>query len=180
MLSYDHSNEDPSAMAKRVSTTHLSPTSVDEMRRYIVKAQRRHRVTFSSAATFEFPVAFGTSALPKETGPALGMAQTHSKMYMTDISRDTDPKHGRVIYFTHLERVTLLKAAHVDVHEIAAYCDEAIEIRQSREREANAFHLERLEKRRIRQAATILLDLVSASDDEEPARKRRRVVDSTV
>ncbi|KAH9136597.1 hypothetical protein AeRB84_014675, partial [Aphanomyces euteiches] len=66
MLSYD--NEDPSA--KRVSTTLLSPTSVDELRYDIARSQRRrHRVTFSTATTFEFPVAFGASALPKERGP---------------------------------------------------------------------------------------------------------------
>ncbi|KAG9409663.1 hypothetical protein AC1031_019925 [Aphanomyces cochlioides] len=175
MLSYNNSNEDPSAMAKRVSTTLLSPTSVDELRRDIARAQRRHRVTFSTATTFEFPVAFGASALPKERGPPIGMTQIHSNMYTTDISNNTECKRGVVMKFANLERIALLKAASVDAHEIAAYCREAAEIRQSRQ---EAAHDEHRARRRKREAASALLQL-AGYDIVEPSNKRRRVLHVT-
>ncbi|CAK4102799.1 unnamed protein product [Aphanomyces euteiches] len=174
MLSYDNSNEEPSAMAKRVATTLLSPTSVDELRRDLAQ-RRRHRVTFSTATTFEFPVAFGASALPKERGPPVGMTQIHSNMCTTDISNNSECKRGVVMKFANLERMDLLKAASVDAHEIAVYCREAAEIRQSRQ---EAAHEEHRARRRKREAASALLQL-AGYDMVEPSTKRRRVLHVT-
>ncbi|CAK4136194.1 unnamed protein product [Aphanomyces euteiches] len=174
MLSYD--NEDQSA--KRVSTTLLSPTSVGELRRDIARSQRRrHRVTFSTATTFEFPVAFGASALPKEREPSVGMTQIHSNMYMTDISNDnTECKRGIEMKLANLERMALLKAAAVDAHEIAAYCREAAEIRQSRQ---EAAHEEHRARRRKREAASALLQLAGYDIVEASSTKRHRVLHVT-
>ncbi|CAK4631631.1 hypothetical protein LEN26_019839 [Aphanomyces euteiches] len=170
MSSYYSSNENPSA--KRLSTTLLSPTSVDEIRHDMARAQRRlHRVTFSTATTFEFPVAFGASALPKERGPPVGMTLIHSNVYTTDISINTECKRGVVMKFANLERIALLKAASVDAHEMAAYMREAAEIRQSRQ---EAAHDEHRARRRKRDAASALLQLAGYDIVEPPSNKRRR------
>ncbi|CAK4773185.1 unnamed protein product [Aphanomyces euteiches] len=151
MSSYNNSNENPSA--KRLSTTLLSPTSVDEIRHDMARAQRRlHRVTFTTATTFEFPVAFGASALPKkEDLPSC--------------------KRGVVMKFANLERIALLKAASVDAHEMAAYMREAAEIRLSRQ---EAAHDEHRARRRKRDAASALLQLAGYGIVEPPSNKRRR------
>ncbi|CAK4659630.1 hypothetical protein LEN26_020563 [Aphanomyces euteiches] len=142
----------------------LSPVSVDAIHE-IVDVPCQRRVQFTTATTYVFPIALGASALPKETGAPVGMAWTHSSMYTTDLSKSRACKRGRVCKFKHAERIALLKTAGVDLREIASYCGEAIDIRQSR---AEAIIEYRREKLRAREAEI-------ESFDEEPTPKRRRM-----
>ncbi|RLO12420.1 hypothetical protein DYB28_003373 [Aphanomyces astaci] len=88
-------------------------------------------VQFTTATTFTFPLTYGGSALPKDSGPPIGMAMNHVTVQVADA---TTPKRrrSRVRKFSHLERIELLKAAEITPRHIAAYCAEAIEIRASR------------------------------------------------
>ncbi|KAF0692009.1 Aste57867_16851 [Aphanomyces stellatus] len=111
---------------------------------------KKAALTFTTTTTYLFHVAIGGSALPSETGPAIGLASTHFDVQVDPITPSKRCRRGRVRKFNHLERITLLKDAHFPVCDIAAYCSEAIDIRQSRA--ATVFEV-RQQKRKLEQEA---------------------------
>ncbi|CAK4133943.1 unnamed protein product [Aphanomyces euteiches] len=117
-------------LRKMEDKTTESPTHVEAL--YEVPAQRRY-VQFSTATTYIFKTAYGGSALPKDTGPAIGMSYLHVDEVVEDLHTDRSHRRSRVRRFNHLERIEMLKRAEYDVKEIATFCMDAIEIRKSRQ-----------------------------------------------
>ncbi|KAF0692011.1 Aste57867_16853 [Aphanomyces stellatus] len=148
-----------------------SPISVDcDSLLVVVPAPRR--VRFETATTYVFPVACGGSALPKETGPPVGMAWTHNDTYTTDLAASgLKCRRGRVRKFTHLERIALLRAADVSGHEIAALCAESIAIRTSRAATVHEVrrHKRKLQARRERHHDAADDDDAETSSDDDDA-----------
>ncbi|RHY25349.1 hypothetical protein DYB25_008575 [Aphanomyces astaci] len=89
-------------------------------------------VQFTTTTTYIFHTALGGSALPTETGPALGLARRHFDIHVADLPSSRYCRRGRVRKIGHHERIDLLKAAGFPVKDIAEFCSEAIDIRQSR------------------------------------------------
>ncbi|RHY30440.1 hypothetical protein DYB32_007830 [Aphanomyces invadans] len=89
-------------------------------------------VSFTTAEIYTFDVAYGGSAVPKLTGPPIGLAPTHTHVTYTDLSKSTHCRRGTVRKFNHLERIELLKQAEYHVQDIATFCVEALAIRKSR------------------------------------------------
>ncbi|CAK4077454.1 unnamed protein product [Aphanomyces euteiches] len=95
-------------------------------------ARRAKRVSFTTATTYVFPLEYGGSAVPKEHGPPIGLAKTHSHVECTTI-KNVKSKRGRVRKFDHVERMLLLQQlASYSRKEVAMFCFDAIAIRRSR------------------------------------------------
>ncbi|OQR82809.1 hypothetical protein ACHHYP_15519 [Achlya hypogyna] len=88
------------------------------------------RLTFSTVTTYEFPLTYGGSAVPDETGPPIGLAPVHTRASVTALSSAHKPR--RVAKWPHADRVAVLQNADFTPAEIAAICFEAIDIRRSR------------------------------------------------
>ncbi|EQC41571.1 hypothetical protein SDRG_01532 [Saprolegnia diclina VS20] len=88
------------------------------------------QVTFGIATTFLFGVDVNGSALPKESGPPIGLARKHHSVTIERIE-DACPRRGRVRKFNHTERLELLQPLY-DPKALAAFCYEAIDVRKSR------------------------------------------------
>ncbi|KAF0692005.1 Aste57867_16847 [Aphanomyces stellatus] len=127
-------------------------------------------VQFTTATTYLFGVAHGGSAVPKKTGPAVGMTRTHCDVFTHDIADSSTKHRRRVRKFNHLERVAMLKAAAYTGHDIAAFCMEAINIRQSRQ--ATADEVRALKKRA---ALDETADGAKNDDPSETHKKCRRM-----
>ncbi|RQM25833.1 hypothetical protein B5M09_007143 [Aphanomyces astaci] len=104
-------------------------------------------VTFTTATTYLFDVAYGGSALPKTTGPPIGLAPSHTHITHVDLSTSAHCRRGSVRKFTHLERIDMLKRAEYHVQDIAAFCVEALAIRKSRAIAADEARAEKKRKR---------------------------------
>ncbi|KAF0692010.1 Aste57867_16852 [Aphanomyces stellatus] len=133
-----------------------SPTHVEAL--FEVDAPRV--VQFTTATTFLFNVAYGGSALPKESGPPVGMAITHFDVHEEDLRVPRSHRGCRVRKFNHLERIALLKRAEYHVQEIAAFCMDAIDVRKSRANTLKELAAEKkeLRKRKRMAAATDAID----------------------
>ncbi|KAF0690815.1 Aste57867_17831 [Aphanomyces stellatus] len=97
---------------------------------------KKKSLSFTSATTFVFPVAYGGSAIPETAGPPIGLATHHvtsSTIDLSSISPRRRYERTGVHRFSHLERVRLLKAAKYTGRDIACFCSEAMDIRSSRE-----------------------------------------------
>ncbi|OQR83015.1 hypothetical protein ACHHYP_15227 [Achlya hypogyna] len=144
--------------AKRLPEDH-APRDLDASMACMLQAvdcllgeRRPKRVAFSTATTYTFAVAYGGSALPKESGPPIGLARKHSAtscLRINDLPRSGAP--SRVRKFDHLERIALLKNADYDVREIASFCLEAVDLRKSRSETNEAWTALR-RKRKLEQA----------------------------
>ncbi|OQS07522.1 hypothetical protein THRCLA_00471 [Thraustotheca clavata] len=98
----------------------------------VLRARSSKHVAFDTATTYTFEVAYGGSALPKDSGPPIGMARTHCMKTIEYIKETMPCGNGKVRKFDHLERIAMLKSARYDVHDIAAFCLEAIDVRKNR------------------------------------------------
>ncbi|CAK4190884.1 unnamed protein product [Aphanomyces euteiches] len=122
-----------------------SPTHVEALIAMEVPL-RPTRVHFSTATTYLFNPAYGGSALPKETGPPIGMAITHFDVVEQDLSTRPTCRRGSVRKFNHLERIEILKQAEYHVQEIASFCMDAIALRKSRQETVDEVRRERKRK----------------------------------
>ncbi|RHY02628.1 hypothetical protein DYB25_011574 [Aphanomyces astaci] len=112
-----------------------SPTHVEALFEVTAPVSRPRVVTFTTATTFVFSVAYGGSALPKESGPPIGMCSFHTDEFHEDLREEPPPPcRRRVRKFDHLERIDMLKRAKYHVQDIATFCMDAIDIRKSRQR----------------------------------------------
>ncbi|KAF0692012.1 Aste57867_16854 [Aphanomyces stellatus] len=127
---------------------HASPTHVEAFFEVAPPSPPRLRVHFATATTFLFDVAYGGSALPKETGPPIGMASTHIGVVEEDLTTHMRCRRGRVRKFDHLERIAMLKAADYHVQDIASFCMDAIDVRKSRQATLDEVHAERRREKR--------------------------------
>ncbi|OQS07519.1 hypothetical protein THRCLA_00474 [Thraustotheca clavata] len=121
--------------SKKAASTPSSPLNIDCDLQQLCAPRRVH---FGIATTYLFNVAHGGSALPKKTGPAIGMTMHHidvEQVHLEDID-DLD-KCGSVRKFEHLERVEMLKMANYSGRDIADFCMQAIEVRKTREETRN-------------------------------------------
>ncbi|ETV93843.1 hypothetical protein H310_12195 [Aphanomyces invadans] len=107
------------------------------------------RVTFTTATTYTFSVSYGGSAVPKTTGPPIGLAPTHTSSTSIDLSKSKLCRRGSVRKFNHLERIGLLKEAQYHVQDIAAFCVEALAIRKSRADTVNEVRAEKNATKRM-------------------------------
>ncbi|OQR83035.1 hypothetical protein ACHHYP_15237 [Achlya hypogyna] len=90
------------------------------------------QVTFSTTTTYFFDVAYNGSALPKESGPPIGLARKHDTVVIAPLdSTDDSMRRSRLGKFNHLERIGMLQGLY-DSRTIALFCCEAIDVRQSR------------------------------------------------
>ncbi|KDO34673.1 hypothetical protein SPRG_00736 [Saprolegnia parasitica CBS 223.65] len=123
-----------STLARPCAAATASPLHVD----CDLGAFAGKRVAFSSATTYEFAVAYGGSAIPSSSGPPIGLARLHSSFTTTDLRElweddaDNEVPTKTVRKFEHLERIALLKRAGCHVQDIAVFCLEAMEVRNSR------------------------------------------------
>ncbi|KAF0708676.1 Aste57867_6261 [Aphanomyces stellatus] len=92
----------------------------------------KKRVRFTTVTTFVFPLAHGGSAVPKDQGPPIGLASTHSKQECQLITEAPISRRGRVRKFTNIERMTLLKKAGYSRNEVAQMCLDVIDVCKSR------------------------------------------------
>jgi hypothetical protein len=125
---------------------------------------------FTTATTYLFRVAYGGSALPKESGPAIGLAMTHHDVSTMNFDSTKKYKRGHVRKFDHLERIDMLKTAAYSAKDIAEFCVEAIEIRKSRS--ATVEEVQRKRKRaneRVCCSKRRMFNSDSSSDDEYDA-----------
>ncbi|RHY20346.1 hypothetical protein DYB36_002917 [Aphanomyces astaci] len=106
-------------------------------------------VTFTTATTYLFDVAYGGSALPKTTGPPIGLAPSHTHITHVDLGTSAHCRRGSVRKFTHLERIDMLKRAEYHVQDIAAFCVEALAIRKSRAIAADEARAEKQHMKRM-------------------------------
>ncbi|KDO34678.1 hypothetical protein SPRG_00741 [Saprolegnia parasitica CBS 223.65] len=118
---------------------------------YHAAASKAKRVQFTTETTYYFDVAYGGSALPSESGPPIGLAPNHCHRTTAAVVMSAT-KRRHVRKFDHLERIELLKAADYHVKEIAQFCFEAMDVRNSR-KDTRA----RLNKMRRRAAARRVL-----------------------
>ncbi|OQR80570.1 hypothetical protein THRCLA_23459 [Thraustotheca clavata] len=109
-------------------------------------------VTFTNATTYLFGVDVNGSALPKESGPPIGLARTHFSMEIEPLN-DLGKRKSRVRKFDHLERIGMLKPLY-DSKTLALFCYEAIDARKGRiETEDELAQMEsRLQLRRQKRA----------------------------
>ena len=105
---------------------------------FSVSSVTRKCVQFSTATEYIFDVAYGGSALPSNSGPAIGLEATHKEILTVDVK----DKLGRVDKFNPLERVALLKNKY-SLNDIVSFCEEANNIRESRAREVEVVHRKR-------------------------------------
>ncbi|CAK4190881.1 unnamed protein product [Aphanomyces euteiches] len=108
-----------------------SPTHVEALIAMEVPL-RPTRVHFSTATTYLFNPAYGGSALPKETGPPIGMAITHFDVVEQDLKHTTD--------------VSSWQRTQYHVQEIASFCMDAIALRKSRQETVDEVRRERKRK----------------------------------
>ncbi|CAK4638229.1 unnamed protein product [Aphanomyces euteiches] len=113
-----------------MATSSLMPCKTPVM--HLRTTKHMKQVSFATATTYYFPLEYGGSAVPKEHGPPIGLAKTHSRQECINLKHHT-PKRSRVRKFDHVERMMLLqeKASYTQ-REVAMFCFEAIAIRRSR------------------------------------------------
>ncbi|EQC41570.1 hypothetical protein SDRG_01531 [Saprolegnia diclina VS20] len=87
-------------------------------------------VTFSTETTYLFDVDVNGSALPKESGPPIGLAQQHHAMTVASLD-GLVKRRSRVRKFDHLDRLEMLKPLY-DPKTLASFCYEAIDTRKER------------------------------------------------
>ncbi|RHY30438.1 hypothetical protein DYB32_007829 [Aphanomyces invadans] len=129
-----------------------SPTHVEALFEVTPpRAPSSRVVTFTTATTYVFNVAYGGSALPKKSGPPIGMADIHidefhedlrDELYQLQTSDVEHKRRRRVRKFDHLERIDMLKRAKYHVRDIATFCMDAIDIRKSRQESLHQFRRE--------------------------------------
>ncbi|KDO34680.1 hypothetical protein SPRG_00744 [Saprolegnia parasitica CBS 223.65] len=124
-------------------------------------------VTFGSRTTYLFGVDVNGSALPKESGPPIGLAQTHHTMTIERSVERLEKRRRRVRRFDHTERIRMLQTLY-DAKTLATFCYEAIDSRKERLETAEELaQAERcLAARRRKRAAEMA----------PPAAKRQRMV----
>ncbi|EQC41577.1 hypothetical protein SDRG_01538 [Saprolegnia diclina VS20] len=122
-----------STLARPCAAATASPVHVEcDLGAFVGK-----RVAFAVATTYEFEVGYGGSAIPSSSGPPIGLARVHSSSTTIDLREPSDDDDSNasaktVRKFEHLERIALLKRAGCHVQDIAVFCLEAMEIRNSR------------------------------------------------
>ncbi|OQR91962.1 hypothetical protein THRCLA_22422 [Thraustotheca clavata] len=138
------------------------------------------RLQFTTVTIYEFPLTYGGSAVPEDTGPPIGLASTHVHHSVARLDEDKKPRRGRVARWPHADRVEVLKKACFTQKEIAAICFEAIDIRRSRletvEEIQQLRELERKKKRkelrRAKRAREECKESEDCQDAQEPSTKR--------
>ncbi|KDO34679.1 hypothetical protein SPRG_00743 [Saprolegnia parasitica CBS 223.65] len=109
-------------------------------------------VAFSTETTFLFGVDVNGSALPKESGPPIGLARKHHTMTIASLDGIVK-RRRRVRKFDHLDRLEMLKPLY-DSKTLAAFCYEAIDTRKERiETEEELLQNERRLQARARKRA---------------------------
>ncbi|OQS03303.1 hypothetical protein THRCLA_21193 [Thraustotheca clavata] len=111
-------------------------------------------VSFTTETTYLFSIDVNGSALPKESGPPIGLAKTHHTILIEKIDDGLTQRNGKVRKFDHLERIQMLKKLY-DAKTLALFCYQAIDARK--ERIETKEELERNEQllraRRLKRAA---------------------------
>ncbi|KAF0708675.1 Aste57867_6260 [Aphanomyces stellatus] len=101
----------------------------------VTKPTKKRRVSFGTATTYIFPVAFGGSAIPRDQGPPIGLATTHTRIESHSLLETQIGRHaqGRVRRFDTAERIALLQGAGFSPKKVTEMCVEAIAVRRSRD-----------------------------------------------
>ncbi|OQS04985.1 hypothetical protein THRCLA_02827 [Thraustotheca clavata] len=87
-------------------------------------------VTFTIETTYLFDVDVNGSALPKESGPPIGLAKTHFSIEIQSLD-GLIKSANKVRKFDHLERIQILKRLY-DAKTLALFCYDAIDTRKGR------------------------------------------------
>ncbi|OQR82990.1 hypothetical protein ACHHYP_15224 [Achlya hypogyna] len=148
------------------------------------------RVRFTTETTYFFDIAYGGSALPSESGPPIGLAPSHCHRTTAALASPAaaPAKRRAVRKFDHLERIELLKAADYHVKDIAQFCFEAMDVRNSRKdtrarmvlRRRRAAARRMLRHRRPRMMQPILSDSSDAYSSEEDEDESSAMQDPTL
>ncbi|EQC41569.1 hypothetical protein SDRG_01530 [Saprolegnia diclina VS20] len=89
-------------------------------------------VTFGPRTTYLFGIDVNGSALPKESGPPIGLASKHHTITIEpSVERLVEKRRRRVRRFDHTERIRMLQTLY-DAKTLAVFCYEAIDSRKER------------------------------------------------